>query len=285
MVYHFDVKTAFLNGKLNESIYMKQPPGFQSWNKNLVCRLKKGIYGLKQAAKLWYDAIHAVLIEAGFQRSKADACFYSAMMKNEWVFVLIYVDDIAVAAKTKENIQTVKMILESHFNIQDLGEIKQYLGIEVERDNDGIFHLNQTQYINKVVNNFGLSMAKASSIPVRVEYGKGKTVEDILITNAEYQRLLGSLLYISVNTRPDIAAGVSMLTQKVSQPNQEDWNELKRVLKYLKGTANLKLALCKKNYGGDLLYGYSDASWADNKYDRKSNSGHVFMVNGAAVCW
>lgn len=285
LVHHLDVKTAFLNGKLDQSIYMKQPPGFHGENKNLVCRLKRGIYGLKQAAKLWYDAIHAVLIRAGFQRSKADACLYSAKMNNEWVFVLIYVDDIVIAAKTKENIQGIKSMLASKFNIQDLGEIKQYLGIGVERDNDGIFHLNQTQYIKKIVNDFGLLTSKTSSIPVRVEYGKGRGNDDILTTNTQYQKLLGSLLYISVNTRPDIAAGASMSAQKMSQPNQEDWNELKRVLKYLKGTTNLKLALCKKNFEGESLCGYSDASWADNKSDRKSNSGHVFMVNGAAVCW
>lgn len=285
LVHHFDVKTAFLNGKLSESIYMKQPPGFQGENKNLVCRLKKGIYGLKQAAKLWYEAIHDVLIRAGFQRSKADACLYSANINNEWVFVLIYVDDMAVAAKTKKTIQSVKSMIALKFNIQDLGEIKQYLGIEVERDSDGIFHLGQTQYIKKIVNDFGLSTAKLSNIPLRVDYGKVKANDDILATNVEYQKLLGSLLYISVNTRPDIAAAVSILAQKVSQPLQEDWDELKRVLKYLKGTANLKLALCKKNHEGELLYGYSDASWADNKNDRKSNSGHVFMVNGAAVCW
>lgn len=114
---------------------------------------------------------------------------------------------------------------------------------------------------------------------------KGKSDNDLLTSNAQYQKLLGCLLYISVNTRPDIAASVSILAQKVCQPTQADWNELKRVLKYLKGTADLKLALGNKNYKGELLYGYSDANWAEDKADRKSNSGHVFMVNGAKVCW
>lgn len=88
-----------------------------------------------------------------------------------------------------------------------------------------------------------------------------------------------------MNTRPDIAASVSILAQRVSQPRMEDWNELNRTLKYLKGTANLKLALAQKDYKGDLLFGYSDANWAEDKTNRKSNSGHVFLVNGAAVCW
>lgn len=285
LVHHMDIKTAFLNGKLNESIYMKQPPGFQSENKNLVCHLKKGIYGLKQAAKLWNDEIHRVLIERGFERSKADPCLYSKKENGEWVFVLIYVDDIAIVAKTTHTIKMVKTMLASKFDVQDLGEIKQYLGIEVTRDKNGIFHLNQTQYIKKIVNDFGMSTAKTSNVPIHANYGKANSREDFLTSNAQFQKLLGCLLYISVNTRPDIAASVSILAQKVCQPKQDDWNELKRVLKYLKGTADLKLALGNNNYKGELLHGYSDANWADDKTNRKSNSGHVFMINGATVCW
>ncbi|XP_031634406.1 secreted RxLR effector protein 161-like, partial [Contarinia nasturtii] len=88
-----------------------------------------------------------------------------------------------------------------------------------------------------------------------------------------------------VNTRPDISASVSILAKKSCKPKQEDWNELKRVLKYLKGTANLKLAISKHNFNGQSLYGFSDANWAEDRNDRKSNSGHVFLVNGGTDCW
>lgn len=93
------------------------------------------------------------------------------------------------------------------------------------------------------------------------------------------------MLYISVNTRPDISASISILAQKVQQPRQEDWNELKRVLKYLKGTSTLKLELSGDSGGHELLYGYADADWAENKSDRKSNTGYVFIVNGGIVSW
>lgn len=287
LVHHLDVKTAFLNGKLSETIYMKQPPGFENQNKNLVCRLKRGIYGLKQAAKLWNDEIHRALTSKGFERSKADPCLYSMNMNGEMVYVLIYVDDMAIVAKSTQTMNKVKSMLTSQFKTQDLGEIKHYLGIEVTRDCDDIFHLNQSQYIRKIVNEFGLSSAKASDVPIHVSYGKASSNSDdsLILSNAQYQKLLGCLLYVSVNTRPDIAASISILAQKVSQPRQEDWNELKRVLKYLKGTADLKLALGYKNYSGEFLLGYSDANWAEDKTNRKSNSGHVFLINGAAVCW
>lgn len=286
MVHHMDVKTAFLNSKLKEEIYMKQPPGFEVENKNLVCRLKKSIYGLKQAAKAWNDEIRRTLTQENFTQSKNDVCLYSKKVHGEWVFLLIYVDDIAIVTKSNAAMSKVKKMLSSKFKVQDLGEVKQYLSIEVTRDENGVYSLNQSNYIKKIVNEFGLGDAKASNIPIQVGYGKSKKGDDgLLLSNVQYQKLLGSLLYVSVNTRPDVAASISILAQKVSKPTQEDWNELKRVAKYLKGTADMKLVLANHNFNGDILYGYSDANWADDKNDRKSQSGHVFMVNGAAVCW
>lgn len=287
IVHHMDVKTAFLNSKLKEEIYMKQPPGFENGNKKLVCRLKKCIYGLKQSAKEWNDEIRRTLTREGFTQSKNDACLYSKKVHGEWVFLLIYVDDIAIMTKSSAAIQSVKKMLSSKFSVQDLGEMKTYLGIEVTRDSNGIFSLNQSKYIKKIVHEFGLDTAKASNVPIHVSYGKSKQGDDtgVLLQNEQYQKLLGCLLFVSVNTRPDIAASVSILAQKVSKPTQEDWNELKRVAKYLKGTADMKLSLARSDFNGEILYGYSDANWADNKIDRKSQSGHIFMVNGAAVCW
>lgn len=281
-VRHLDVKTAFLNGKLKEQIFMKQPPGFIIEGKErLVCRLKKAIYGLKQSAKVWNSEIHRVLIEMGFQQSKADNCLYT----SDWCFVLIFVDDIVVAAKSPDAIEKVIKTLTSKFEIEDLGEIKHYLGVEVTKDTDGIYHLCQSAYINKVVNEFGLSEAKTSSVPIQMNYGKSKDSgsSDLLLRNNEYQSLVGSLLFLAINTRPDIAASISILAQKVSNPNQEDWNELKRVVRYLKGTSQLKLALGAQT--DKLFYGYADANWAESKSDRKSNSGYVFLVNGGVVSW
>lgn len=98
LVHHFDAKTAFLNGKLRETIFMKQPPGYENDDENLVCRLNKSIYGLKQAAKMWNDEIHNALIEFSFTQSKADDCLYSKQVNDEWCFILIYVDDILVVS-------------------------------------------------------------------------------------------------------------------------------------------------------------------------------------------
>jgi len=138
-----------------------------------------------------------------------------------------------------------------------------------------------------VIAEFGLQDAKVSSVPINVGYLKASQTSDrdLLLSNKDYQKLVGCLLYISVNTRPDISASISILAQKVSQPHQEDWNELKRVLKYFKGTMHMKLVLGNSNDTNELLYGFSDANWAENRADRKSNSGYVFFVNGGLVSW
>lgn len=190
-----------------------------------------------------------------------------------------------IAATSLEAIQQVFKTLTSKFEIEDLGEIKHHLGIEVTKDNDGIYHLFQsTTYINRIVSEFGLSDAKTSSVPIQMNYGKSNSSDnDLLLRNTEYQKLVGSLLFVAINTRPDIAASILILTQKLSKPNQEDWNELKRVVSYLKGTSQLKLAVGGRT--DKLFYGYADANWAENKSDRKSNSGNVFLVNGGVVSW
>lgn len=286
IVQHVDAKTAFLNGELKETIFMKQPPGFEEGESNLVCLLKKSLYGLKQAAKTWNDAMHKLLTDGGYQRNRADPCLYKRKLVNGWCHLLIFVDDIILAAKTIQDIETMKSFIASKFEIQDLGEVKQYLGLEVTKSTDGVYSICQSKYIRSVTVDFGLSDAKESSIPMRTDYGSTND-EGLLLSNTEYQKLIGCLLFISINTRPDISAAISILAQRVSQPRQEDWNELKRVVKYLKGTINAKLVLGRSEISTQdgLLCGYADASFADKNINRRSISGNVFFVNGALVSW
>lgn len=285
-VKHLDAKTAFLNGKLKETIYMRQPPGYEDESKpNLVCHLKKSLYGLKQAARSWNEEIKEILIEIGFHQSNADACLFSKRESDGWVYLLIYVDDMVVAAKSTSSIDRMKTAIQRRVDIKDLGDIQHYLGMEVTKDRNGVYHLCQSTYINQVARDFGLLESKASPVPIGVNYGKATDETDggLLLTNTKYQQLLGCLLYVSVNTRPDIAAAVAILAQRTSQPRQDDWNELKRVLRYLKGTAKIRLSMASGN--ASKLVGYADANWAEDKKDRKSNSGYVFIFNGGVISW
>lgn len=138
----------------------------------------------------------------------------------------------------------------------------------------------------KVISDLGLQDSKISTYPLDPNYGKSTGAdEDILLDNYLYQKFIGCLLYISINSRPDIAASVSFLARRVSKPTKDDWNELKRLVKYLKGTVYFKLKLSCIENENEIFNGYADADWAENKDDRKSNSGYVFKVYGGVISW
>lgn len=279
-VYHFDAKTAFLNGDLEETIFMRQPPGFvKEGEEKKVCSLKKSIYGLKQSARVWNRALNAVLVDAGFIQSTWDQCLYTLRKEDGIVFILIYVDDILVCTNKPFLLEYTERKLNENFSIENLGEISSYLGIQITKKGSK-YHLNQEAYIKKVLSEFGLNDAKESPIPLNTDYFK-MADSDLLPDNNKYRKAIGSLLYIAVNTRPDVAAAVIILSQKIMKPTQNDWNEVKRIMKYLKGTSNHELQLgCSKLE----LSGYADANWAEDTTTRKSNSGFVFMFGGP-ISW
>ncbi|XP_073507724.1 alpha-1,3-mannosyl-glycoprotein 4-beta-N-acetylglucosaminyltransferase C isoform X1 [Phyllobates terribilis] len=219
---HLDVNTAFLNGDLAEDIYMEQPPGLKDErNPNKVCKLQKSIYGLKQAAKAWNDKITEVLTNEKFQRSKANPCLYTKRLINRWIYVLIYVDDILICFKQERDKENILKILKQHLEIKDLGNVKQYLGIQVEREEDGSFLLNQNHMIQDITEKFGLKDAKTVKSPMETNYLKEMNSEkNILPNNEEYRTAIGK--YLATVTRPDISAAVGILSRKVSKPNKAD---------------------------------------------------------------
>lgn len=282
MVNHFDVKTAFLNGKLSETIFMQQPPGFQD-NNEQVCLLKKSIYGLKQAARSWNMVLHEALEKMGFKQCINDLCFYYGNISGKLSYILVYVDDIIVACNTSTQMNYIGNTLSKNFTIVNLGKIKHYLGIEITQDYKGNFQLFQSSYIGKVVNEYGMQDSKNVKTPMDVSYGKSED-STLLETNMKYRKLIGQLLYISVNSRPDISAAVNILAQKVANPTMEDWSQCKRVLKYLKSTSQLKLNL-SNDENEQSLVGYADANWAEERTERKSNSGRIYFYNGGTIGW
>lgn len=264
---------------------MRQPPGFiVKGTERKVCKLKRSLYGLKQATRAWNQKLNAVLEQQGFKRCDADPCLYSKTRKGKKCYVLVYVDDLIVASEDDRMIKNLVEVLEQNFEINSLGDIRFYLGIEVERDAEGDFFINQRKYINHVVDSAGLTDAKESKFPLDPNYQKFENQGEPLPDNHEYQKVIGQLLYLSVNTRPDISAAVSILSRKTSAPTQMDWTELKRVIRYLKGTSGyrLRISRCKDHEG---LIGFADADWAECSTDRKSNSGQIFKFNGGTISW
>ena len=167
------------------------------------------------------------------------------------------------------------------FEIKDLGYLKYYLGMEVEHNKNG-YLLHQTKYIEKLLEKFSMKDSKISDVPMNDGYFKQDSPK--LENNTLYRAAIGSLLYLSNNSRPDIANAISLLSRKVTEPRKCDWTEVKRVLRYLKGTKNLKLKMYA-NENTNRIICYTDADWANDSSDRKSTSGFIITLNNCPIHW
>jgi transposase InsO family protein len=285
-LHQVDVTTAFLNGNLEEEVYMAQPKGFiKQGEENLVCKLKKSIYGLKQSPRCWNAALDTQLRDMGFTQSTSDPCIYYRNAGGDMFCLGVYVDDIILAGSSDDRIKEVKDTLSQKFEIKDMGKLHHFLGISVVQDeNRKTVWIGQPAYIENLLRKFEMEHCKPVSTPVnagsKLEIAKE---EEECVEQPQYQSAIGSLMYLSVSTRPDIAYAVGTLARFSSKPTKEHWTALKRVLRYLKGTTKHGILYSQKNSGECV--GYSDADWAGDINDRKSTSGYVFQIGGAPVTW
>ena len=282
-LHQLDVTTAFLNGELKEEIYMKQPEAFEiNENKNLVCKLKRSIYGLKQSSRCWNEALDKHLKELGFKQSQNDPCIYILNSGGETFVIAVYVDDILLAGKTSKDIQKYIDAIADKFDVTDMGKLHHFVGIKIKYLPDGKIWIGQPAYVRKVLKKFEMDNCKSVASPVEsgTKLIKGKD-GDQLVDQELYQSAVGSLLYLSTKTQPDIAFAVGNVARFSSKPTKFHWTAVKRIMRYLSGT--LDHGLLYQN--GDSITGYSDADWAGDQNDRKSTSGFVFMMSGAAVSW
>lgn len=278
-IRQFDVTTAFLNGSLKEEIFMKQPPGFE--NGESVCKLNKSLYGLKQAAKEWNDKLNKTLLSIGFSRSNEDPCLYAYREGENVCYLIVHVDDFMFAATTNQLIDLLARKIGNSFELKDCGEVKHFLGIDIYRESNGIYAINQEKYINQMARELKLENIKPHYYPLDPGYHQIED-ENFLENNHEYRKVIGMLIYVATNSRPDIAASVGILSQRVSKPRKTDLNEAFRVVKYLITSKQLKLRLSCRKEG---VVAYSDADYAGDRTDYKSRSGFTCFVNGGIVEW
>ncbi|KAL6278328.1 hypothetical protein ACE6H2_021929 [Prunus campanulata] len=280
-LYQMDVKNAFLQGDLEEEVFMKLPPGHpQSNNPNLVCKLHKSIYGLKQSPRAWYAKLSSVLKAVGFQSSNADSSLFVRRRSAGILVVLIYVDDLIVTGDNVDEINKLKWHLQQKLAIKDLGVLKYFLGIEMAASGKGLF-LNQRKYVLDLLQEFGMLESKPARTPLDSKLKldmEGEPLRDIRY----YQRLVGKLIYLTI-TRPDITYAVSIVSQFMHSPTMLHLNVVKRILRYLKGSVGCGI-LMRKNDNAQIL-GYTDADWAGNFLDRKSTTGYCTFVGGNLVTW
>ncbi|KAM2724743.1 hypothetical protein EV1_027531 [Malus domestica] len=290
-IWQMDVKTAFLNGYLEEELYMTQPEGFVSKSeKTKVCKLQRSIYGLKQASRSWNIRFDTEIKTFGFTQNEDDNCVYQKVVGDAVVFLVLYVDDILLFGNDTAVLSSVKVWLSKTFHMKDLGDASYVLGIKLYRDRSRkLIGLSQSMYIDKMLNRFQMEQSKKGFLPVGhgIHLSKSmepKTPEEIRqMSCVPYASAIGSLMYAMICTRPDIAYAVSITSRYQSNPGSEHWGAVKTVLKYLRRTKDMFLV-----YGGASelrVEGYTDADFQSDVDDRSSNSGYVFILNGGAVSW
>jgi hypothetical protein len=280
-LHQMDVKTAFLNGVIEEEVYIEQPQGFEVEDrKTHVCRLKKSLYGLKQAPRAWYGRIDNFLTSLGFTKSKVDSNFYFKVMNDELVILLLYVDDLFLIGEEKL-ITDCKQKLTAEFETKDLGLMQYFLDLEVWQSPEKIF-LNQGKYAVEMLKRFDMLECKAMNTPMETKLKLLVDTSSELVDATLYRQIIDSLMYLT-NTRPDICFVVNTLSQYPVKARCVHLLAAKHVMRYLKGT--LEYGLC---YTGDhdfRLYGYTDSDWAGSLSDRKSTSGCCFSLGSAMTSW
>ncbi|GJR96163.1 retrovirus-related pol polyprotein from transposon TNT 1-94 [Tanacetum coccineum] len=281
IIHQMDVKTAFLNGELDEEIYMQQPEGFVvKGQEHKVCKLVKSLYGLKQAPKQWHEKFDNTLLSNGFQINECDKCVYVKQYKNAFVIICLYVDDMLIMGTNMDVINQTKKMLHSSFDMKDMGEADVILGIRIQKNSNG-YILTQSHYIEKTLKKFGHYDDRPVVTPfdpkVQLKKNKGQSVSQL-----HYTQVLGSLMYIMNCTRPDLAYSVSRLSRYSHNPGRDHWDALVRVLQYLKHTMAYGLHYTKYP---PVLEGYCDANWISNHNEGKSTSGYVYTLGGADVSW
>ena len=285
LVHQMDVVTAFLNGKLEEEIYMEQPDGYiQPGKEHLVCKLQKSLYGLKQSPRCWNTAFREFMTLLQFKQSTADPCIY-VKVTDTIAVVAVYVDDLIVMTKTAEEMQQIKESLALHFEMKDMSDLHYCLGISIEQERQHKCPwMHQKQYIQNLLKKYGLSEAKTVSTPadisVKLKKDDGFSKE---VNPVTYQSIVGSLLYAAIATRPDISQAVGVVSKFCSKPTEAHLTAVKRILRYLKGTLNLAIKYQKSE--NDPLIGYSDADWAGDLDDRHSTTGNIFLMTGGPISW
>lgn len=276
----FDIKTAFLNGDLNEEVYMKQPIGFSDGS-DKVCKLNKSLYGLKQASRCWNRKFKHFIQTFGFVECKSDPCVFVSYRDKKLIILAIHVDDGLVVADDQQCISLVIKHLQDHFEVKSM-DVGCFLGVQIEREENGSIFIHQSAYIKKVLSKFEMSDCSSVVMPSDPNQQIHK-FEDSQKSSYPYRELVGSLMYLAIATRPDIAHAVGIVSRYLENPTLVHETAAKRILRYLKGTINHGIYFQKSD--SKILMGFSDADYAGDLETRRSTSGYIFMVNNSVVSW
>ena len=280
-IHQMDVQNAFLHGDLEEEVYMKLPPGFAHSDPNKVCRLRKSLYGLRQAPHCWFAKLSQALIKFGFIQSYSDYSLFSYTKDDCVIKVLVYVDDLVIASNDLPRLIKFKAYLNQCFRMKDLGKLKYFLGIEVARSEEGIF-LSQRKYILDIVAETGLLGCKPASTPMEQNHQLAADDGPLFADPSQYRRLVGKLVYLSIS-RPELCYSIHLLSQFMQKTCPAHWDAALRVVRFLKGSPDQGILL-RADATLDLSV-YCDADWSSCPTSRRSLSSCVVMLGGSPIAW
>ncbi|KAJ0493560.1 putative RNA-directed DNA polymerase [Helianthus annuus] len=289
-----DIQTAFLHGDLEETVYMRQPPGFVDPTKpDHVCLLNKSLYGLKQAPRAWFNKLSSALHQLGFYGSKTDPSLFILNSPGSLVYLLVYVDDIIITGNNPATITQLISRLDSLFALKDLGQLHYFLGIEVVHKNLDLI-LSQRKYIGDILHRAGLADCKPISTPTSPFTVLLPDDSLPLDDPSRYRQTVGALQYATIS-RPDIAFAVNRVCQFMHAPTENHWAAVKRILRYLKGTSHLglwfrhdtgyQLQAFADSHWTHHLQAFSDSDWAGCPVDRRSARGFAIYLGSNLISW
>lgn len=288
-IEQMDAVTAFLQGDLSEEIYLEQPDEFNDGSSK-VCFLQKAIYGLKQASREWNKKLDGMLQKFGLKRSSVDPCVYHEIDGKIMLFVAVYVDDLLIFTNDDHVKCNLKKFLKSNFMMKDIGAATSCVGMQiVQSKNHDRIEIHQSNYIRDILVKYNMADCNPISTPVDPNQKLTKDMSPKSKADMEemamipYQEAVGSILYLAQCTRPDIAYAVNNVSRFNQNPGKAHWTAVKRIFRYLKGTIDKKLVYTHKRDSN--VYGYSDADFASDVDERRSCTGFVFVLQGAAISW
>lgn len=276
----FDVKTAFLYGELQESVYINQPKGFDD-DSGRVYKLRKSLYGLKQASRCWNQKFTSFIEKFGFTPCESDHCVFVSNKDGNLTILAIYVDDGLLVGSCQASIDSVLKHLQAEFEIKTM-DIGYFLGMQIEQRSDGSIFINQEAYAQKVLRKFQMEESHALVVPSDPNQILCN-FEDAEECKFPYRQLIGSLMYLSVSTRPDITYALGNVSRYMERPTHVHVEAAKRILRYVKGT--FQFGITYNSDGEESLNGYSDSDYAGCIETRRSTSGFVFLLGDGIISW
>lgn len=275
-----DVKSAFLNGHLEEEVYIDQPPGYvKKGEKKNVCHLKKALYDLKQTPRAWYSRIDGYFLKKDFKRCPFENTLYiKEGTQCEFLVVYLYVD-LIFTGNGLNLCEEFKKAIMHEFEMTDMGLLHFFLGIEVKQNEDGVF-ISQKKYAKDFLKRFRMEGAKPISTPMKIGLKLSNSNAKIRVDGTLYRSLVGSLMYLTA-TRPNIMFPVSMLSRFMESPKKNHWEAGKRILRYVCGTIDDGIHYRKVEDSN--LIGYSDSDRGGSVDDSKSTSGYIFNIGSGAI--